>query len=110
MLLTNACNSVFPFLPSEAIMKRATNVARKNLISVGTCIGKFTKSKKFHMQITALDVIAPYAKVLVYVFGLHVHIHTYAGYCVTLNRILISFTKLLAILQANLTVLASGNI
>lgn len=44
-------------------MKRATNVARKNLISLGMCIGKFTKSKKFHLQVTALDVIAPYAKV-----------------------------------------------
>ena len=48
---------------SEAVMRRATNVARKNLISLGTCIGKFTKSGKFHLQITALDIIAPYAKV-----------------------------------------------
>ena len=44
-------------------MRRATNVARKNLVSLGTCIGKFTKSGKFHLQITALDLIAPYAKV-----------------------------------------------
>ena len=50
-------------LPSEPIMKWATNVARQNLMSLGTCIGKFTKSKKFHLQITALDVIGPYAKV-----------------------------------------------
>lgn len=48
-------------------MKRATNVARKKLISMGMCIGKFTKSKKFHMQVTALEVIAPYAKVFKYV-------------------------------------------
>ena len=48
---------------SEALMRRATNVARKNLVSLGTCIGKFTKSGKFHLQITALDIIAPYAKV-----------------------------------------------
>lgn len=48
---------------SEAIMKRATNVARKNLISLGTCIGKFTKAGKFHLQVTALGVLAPYAKV-----------------------------------------------
>ena len=48
---------------SEALMRRATNVARKNLISLGTCIGKYTKSGKFHLQITALDIIAPYAKV-----------------------------------------------
>ena len=49
-------------------MRRATNVARKNLISLGICIGKFTKSKKFHLQITALDVIAPYAKVCICIF------------------------------------------
>ena len=45
-------------------MRKATNVARINLVSLGMCIGKFTKSKKFHLQITALDVIAPYAKVI----------------------------------------------
>ena len=44
------------------IMRWGTNVARKNLMSLGTCIGKFTKSGKFHLQITALDVLAPYAK------------------------------------------------
>ncbi len=48
---------------SESIMRKATNVARKNLISLGTCIGKYTKSGKFHLQITALDLLAPYAKV-----------------------------------------------
>ncbi len=44
-------------------MKKATNIARKRLISMGTCVGKFTKTGKFHLQVTALDVIAPYAKV-----------------------------------------------
>ena len=44
-------------------MKWATNIGRKNLISMGVCVGKFTKSKKFHMQITALDVIQSYSKV-----------------------------------------------
>ena len=47
-------------------MKLATNVARENLISLGTCIGKFTKTKKFKLHITALDVIAPLAKVSKY--------------------------------------------
>ena len=50
-------------LSSEVIMRKATNISRKQLISLGTCIGKFTKSAKFHLQITALDVLAPYAKV-----------------------------------------------
>ena len=44
-------------------MRKATNIARENLISLGTCIGKFTKSRKFKLHITALDVMAPYAKV-----------------------------------------------
>ena len=44
-------------------MKLAGNVARKELISLGTCFGKFTASQKFKLHITALDFIAPYAKV-----------------------------------------------
>ena len=52
---------MIPF--SEQLMRRATNIARKQLISLGTCIGKFTKSGKFHLHITVLDLIAPYAKV-----------------------------------------------
>ncbi|KAH7956264.1 hypothetical protein HPB52_007770 [Rhipicephalus sanguineus] len=35
---------------SEKIMKLANNVARENLISMGTCFGKFTKSGKFHLH------------------------------------------------------------
>lgn len=44
-------------------MKKASNVQRKNLLSLGSCVGKFTKSGKFHLLITALDYLAPYAKV-----------------------------------------------
>lgn len=32
-------------------------------MSVGTCFGKFTKTTKFRLHITALDFLAPYAKV-----------------------------------------------
>uniref|UniRef100_A0A1I8J1F8 60S ribosome subunit biogenesis protein NIP7 homolog n=1 Tax=Macrostomum lignano TaxID=282301 RepID=A0A1I8J1F8_9PLAT len=46
----------------EPTMKRAANVQRKQLLSFGTCLGKFTKSNKFHLQVTALDFLAPYAK------------------------------------------------
>ena len=46
-------------------MKRAGNIARSNLISLGTCFGKFTKTGKFRLQITALDYLAPYAKVFI---------------------------------------------
>ncbi|VDN56652.1 unnamed protein product [Dracunculus medinensis] len=47
---------------SESLMKKAACVAREQLLSFGTCLGKFTKTKKFHIHITALDYIAPYAK------------------------------------------------
>lgn len=48
---------------SEKILKLATNIARQKLVSVGTCFGKFTKTSKFRLHITALDFLAPYAKV-----------------------------------------------
>lgn len=47
----------------EDLMKKAGNISRKNLLSMGTCFGKMTKTGKFHLQITALDFMAPYAKV-----------------------------------------------
>uniref|UniRef100_A0A670INJ3 Nucleolar pre-rRNA processing protein NIP7 n=1 Tax=Podarcis muralis TaxID=64176 RepID=A0A670INJ3_PODMU len=47
---------------SERILKLATNIPRENLVSLGTCFGKFTKSQKFRLHITALDYLAPYAK------------------------------------------------
>lgn len=47
----------------ERIMTRATNVERKKLLSLGICFGKFTKTGKFRLHITALDYLAPYAKV-----------------------------------------------
>ncbi|CAG8438355.1 10145_t:CDS:2 [Diversispora eburnea] len=42
-------------------MRQATNISRNQLISVGTSFGKFTKSKKFKLHITALDYLAQYA-------------------------------------------------
>ncbi|KAK3106206.1 hypothetical protein FSP39_015180, partial [Pinctada imbricata] len=50
------------FYIREDLMKKAGNIARKNLLSMGTCFGKFTKTDKFRLQITALDFLAPYAK------------------------------------------------
>ncbi|MCJ1389374.1 ribosome biosynthesis protein nip7 [Xylographa bjoerkii] len=45
----------------------ATSIARPNLLSLGTCLGKFTKTGKFRLHITALDVIAPHARYKVWV-------------------------------------------
>jgi 60S ribosome subunit biogenesis protein NIP7 len=40
----------------------ATSVARPNLVSLGTCFGKFSKTGKFKLGITCLDWLAKYAK------------------------------------------------
>lgn len=47
---------------SELAMKQAISIARPNLISLGTCFGKFSKTGKFRLHITALDILAQYAK------------------------------------------------
>jgi len=52
---------------SEDIMKKAANICRENLASFGVCFGKFTKSRKFRLHVTALDYLAPYAKFKVWV-------------------------------------------
>ncbi|KZZ93068.1 Ribosome biogenesis factor, NIP7 [Ascosphaera apis ARSEF 7405] len=46
----------------ESIANYATSISRHQLLSLGTCIGKFTKTGKFRLHITALDVIAPHAR------------------------------------------------
>jgi ribosome biogenesis protein Nip4 len=38
-------------------------VGRTELMSLGTCFGKFTKSRKFKLHVTCLDHISQYAKV-----------------------------------------------
>ncbi len=49
------------FYVSETAMRLAASVARPNLVSFGTCLGKFSKSGKFKLHITALDYLAQYA-------------------------------------------------
>lgn len=51
----------------ESLANLATSIARPNLLSLGTCLGKFTKTGKFRLHITALDVIAPHARYKVWV-------------------------------------------
>lgn len=45
----------------------ATSVARPNLISLGTCLGRFSKSGKFKLGVTCLDWLAKYAKYKVWI-------------------------------------------
>ena len=55
------------FYLNEECNKAATSVSRDALLHVGTCFGKFTKSGKFRLHVTALDYIAQYAKYKVWV-------------------------------------------
>ncbi len=50
------------FYVSEASMRLGISVARPNRISLGTCLGKFSKGGNFRLHITALDYLAQYAK------------------------------------------------
>merc|ERR1712078_394764 len=47
---------------SESVLKKATHVKRKQLMCAGVCFGKFTHTRKFRLQITALDVLAKLAR------------------------------------------------
>ncbi|KAF8332388.1 cytosolic large ribosomal subunit protein [Cantharellus anzutake] len=52
---------------SESSMRLAATVSRDHLVSLGTCMGKFSKTRKFKLHITALDYLAQYAKYKVWV-------------------------------------------
>jgi 60S ribosome subunit biogenesis protein NIP7 len=54
------------YLP-EKLMKQATSINKKDLISLGVCFGKFTKTLKFRLLITSLDFLAQFAKYKVWV-------------------------------------------
>ncbi|KAI9496260.1 60S ribosome subunit biogenesis protein nip7 [Zychaea mexicana] len=47
---------------SESMVRIATSVGRDQLGSAGVCFGKFTKTGKFTLHVTALDHLAQYAK------------------------------------------------
>jgi 60S ribosome subunit biogenesis protein NIP7 len=55
------------FYVAESVLKMAETIPRKQLISLGVCFGKFTKSGKFILQVTCLDIIAPYAKYKIWI-------------------------------------------
>ncbi|KAJ1337588.1 60S ribosome subunit biogenesis protein NIP7 [Microdochium nivale] len=50
-----------------SIANLATSIARDNLSSLGICLGKFTKSGKFRLHITALPILAEHARYKIYV-------------------------------------------
>ncbi|KAJ4985527.1 60s ribosome subunit biogenesis protein nip7 [Stagonosporopsis vannaccii] len=64
---TNAVQGSRCYYVRESLANLATSVARDNLLSLGICLGKFTKTGKFRLHITALSVIAPHARYKVWV-------------------------------------------
>jgi 60S ribosome subunit biogenesis protein NIP7 len=52
---------------SSSIANLATSIPRANLLSVGTCLGKFSKGGKFRLHVTALEFLAPQAMYKVWV-------------------------------------------
>ncbi|RYP71251.1 hypothetical protein DL771_004943 [Monosporascus sp. 5C6A] len=50
-----------------SIANLATSVARDNLSSLGVCLGRFTKSGKFRLHITALPILAEHARYKIWI-------------------------------------------
>ena len=46
----------------ESLVRRAARVQRRKLMSLGTQIGKFTKTQNFRLTIHSLDLLARHAK------------------------------------------------
>jgi len=55
------------YFVSEASMKLAISIARPNLMSLGTCFGKFSRSGKFKLHVSCLDYLAQYAAYKVWI-------------------------------------------
>ena len=52
---------------SETHLKVAASIGKDQLVSMGTCFGKFSKKGKFRLHITCLDRLAQYASNKVWV-------------------------------------------
>ena len=49
------------FYVKEEILRRAASVSKRKLVSLGTMIGRFTKTERFMLTIQSLDLLAKYA-------------------------------------------------
>jgi 60S ribosome subunit biogenesis protein NIP7 len=52
---------------SVQLANLATSLPRTSLLSLGTCLGKFSKTGKFRLHVTALDYLAQHATYKVWV-------------------------------------------
>jgi len=46
---------------SEILLKQVQSLPASTVLSLGTCLGKFTKGQKFKLHCTALDILTKYA-------------------------------------------------
>jgi 60S ribosome subunit biogenesis protein NIP7 len=72
-----------------SIANLATSISRDSLISLGVCLGKFTKTGKFRLHITALPILADHARYKIWIkpngeqpflYGSHV-VKAHVGRC-----------------------------
>lgn len=66
LLIYNPQNSRVYYV-RQSLANLATSVRRESLLSLGTCLGRLTKTGKFRLHITALPIIAPHARYKVWV-------------------------------------------
>ena len=52
---------------SANVLKLAQCIPHETLVSMGVCFGKFTRTKKFRLQVTCLDYLAQYAKYKIWI-------------------------------------------
>ena len=52
---------------SETVVQASLAVHRDHLLHAGTCLGKFSKTKRFRLHVTALPYLAEYAQYKVWV-------------------------------------------
>lgn len=50
------------YYAGESLVRRATSISRDRLVSLGTCIGKFTHHGSFHLTVHCLDLLAAHTR------------------------------------------------
>ncbi|KAF9892421.1 ribosome biosynthesis protein nip7 [Aspergillus nanangensis] len=66
----------------SSLANLSTAIPRANLLTLGTCLGKFTKGGAFRIHITALDIIAPVCRYKAFIKDNGVMPFLYGGNCV----------------------------
>lgn len=70
------------YYASEALFKKSASIHRDKLVTVGTCFGKFTKTKKFKLHITAIEYLSQFAKYKIWIKPNGEQSFLYGNHCV----------------------------